>query len=172
MYGPYPIIAKEGHSYRLKLPNYMKIYDVLHADRLRKSPDNPLLGQVQPEEPPVEINSQLEWIVQEILDSKVDRRSRGARQRLLYKAKWVGWDPNDQYYPARNFVNSAQLIKEYHERYPGKPGPPMRLEAWLEAEKKDEILDRVEEDDFVALAQPNRRSSRVREIGKSTDLGT
>ena len=44
MSGPYKILAKEGHSYRLQLPSSMKIHPVFPADILRYNLDNPLPG--------------------------------------------------------------------------------------------------------------------------------
>jgi hypothetical protein len=42
--GPFKIIEIIGHSYRLKLLISYKVWPVFHADRLRKDPENPLLG--------------------------------------------------------------------------------------------------------------------------------
>ena len=54
--GPYKIIGMKRHSYVLELPENMKMNNVFHADRLRKDPHNPLPGQEQPPEDPVEVN--------------------------------------------------------------------------------------------------------------------
>jgi len=43
--GPYEIIEKVGHSYRLKLPDSNHRHDVFAPDLLRKDPGDPLLGQ-------------------------------------------------------------------------------------------------------------------------------
>ncbi len=50
-----------GHSYRLKLPASYKVWPVFHADRLRKDPNNPLLGQVNKEQDATKVNGELEW---------------------------------------------------------------------------------------------------------------
>jgi hypothetical protein len=55
MEGPFEILEQVGHSFRLKLPDSMKIYPVLHADKLRKDPGNPLPGQFNPELPSLEL---------------------------------------------------------------------------------------------------------------------
>jgi hypothetical protein len=44
MAGPWPVLAKEGHSYRVQLPALMKINPVFLASSLRLDPNNPLLG--------------------------------------------------------------------------------------------------------------------------------
>ena len=58
--GPFKIAEIVGHSYRLELPTSYKIWPILHADRLRKDPSNPLPGQVNREPDAIEINGELE----------------------------------------------------------------------------------------------------------------
>ena len=45
MVGPYPILAKEGYSFRVWLPALIKIYPVFALNLLYKDKNNPLLGQ-------------------------------------------------------------------------------------------------------------------------------
>ena len=45
MLGPFPVVEKVGHSYKLLLAPTMKIHDVFHPSLLRKAPQDPLLGQ-------------------------------------------------------------------------------------------------------------------------------
>ena len=66
----------------------MRMYDVFHADRLRKASAEPLPGQIEPEEPAVEVNGHPEWPVQEILDSGL------FYGRLQYRAAWLAHDPD------------------------------------------------------------------------------
>jgi hypothetical protein len=47
----------------------MRMYNVFHANRLRKASTNPLLGQVEPKEQLIKINGYPKWLVQEILNS-------------------------------------------------------------------------------------------------------
>ena len=53
MIGPYRVEELIGSACRLKLPASMKIHDVFHTTLLRKTADDPLLGQVN--EPPSSI---------------------------------------------------------------------------------------------------------------------
>jgi len=49
MEGPYEILEQVGYSFRLKLPELIRIYPVFYAEKLYKDPGNPFLGQVNPE---------------------------------------------------------------------------------------------------------------------------
>ena len=153
MYGPYPIIAMKGHSYQIQLPPYMHMHDVFHADRLRKAATETLPGQIEPEEEPIEVDGSPEWSVEEILDSRI------YRGRLQYKTSWTGCDPDPTWYNARGFLGAPQKVKEYHQTYPEKAGPPLRLDAWLQAYEAGEHLEVTEEDDKAVnkLAQSKVR---------------
>src|SRR5271157_4116122 len=69
--GPFRITEKVGYSYRLDLPESIRIYPVIHADRLRLFRGNPLPGQEWEEPPPEEIDRELEYEVNEIVASRV-----------------------------------------------------------------------------------------------------
>jgi predicted aspartyl protease/transposase InsO family protein len=113
--GPFPIIEQVGHSYKLKLPNGSTIHDVFAPDVLSKDPNNPLPGQQPPEPPPDVIEGEREWEVQQILGSRLFKR------QLQYRVKWVGYDDDPAWYPAGNFVNSNDKVKEFHEENPTAP---------------------------------------------------
>ena len=51
--GPFEILEQVGHSFRLKLPRSSKVHLVFYAEKLRKDPNNPLLGQANPNPPPL-----------------------------------------------------------------------------------------------------------------------
>jgi len=44
MDGPYEILEQIGHSFKLKLPESIKVHPVFYTKKLRKDPKNPLLG--------------------------------------------------------------------------------------------------------------------------------
>ena len=63
------------------------------------------------------------------------------RRRLQYQVKWIGFGEDRTWYPATNFKGSPHRIRDYHQRYPGRPGPLRRLQEWPKAweEGFDEI---------------------------------
>ncbi|KGY14979.1 hypothetical protein PABG_12091 [Paracoccidioides brasiliensis Pb03] len=140
--GPFEIIEKIGNSYKLELPDSMKIHPVFFPDKLRKAADNPLPGQVNVTPDPVKIEGENEWEVEKVLASRI---SRG---KLQYRVKWPGFDDDSTWYPAPNLKGSPHLVREFHAANPMKAGPPKRLSNWLEAWEKDDYLA-DEADDFL-----------------------
>ncbi|SOV04857.1 uncharacterized protein UDID_17215 [Ustilago sp. UG-2017a] len=110
-----------SHAYRLQLPPSMKIHNVFHVDRLEPYVANTIPNRVQPPPPPVEIESDLEYEVKQILDSKVDHRYRDP---LFYLVRWVGYGPDhNSWEPASNLTHASNLITEFHTANPTHPSP-------------------------------------------------
>ena len=81
MAGPWEILAKKGHSYRIKLPESMKIYLVFSAEYLRRDLGNLLPGQKNAPPPPIQVTADKEYKVQEIIAVKL------IQDKFVYKAK-------------------------------------------------------------------------------------
>jgi len=126
MAGPYTILEKVGNAFRVQLPDSIKVHPVFAANKLRKAASDPLPGQKNNPPPPIEVSGEQEWEVEKILNSRLSRNT------LQYQVSWVGYDPDPTWYPAWDFVGSPQLLKEFHEAYPTRPGPPKYLDEWLE----------------------------------------
>ena len=140
--GPFKILERRGHSFRLDLPPQMKIHDVISPDKLRKSANDPLSGQVV--EPPdaFEINGEQEWEVEKVLASRLYRK------KLQYRVTWLGWDEDLTWYPAQNFKGSPHLIRDFHNANKSKPGPPRNLDNWLQAWEKGQDLPDIPDDNL------------------------
>ena len=88
--GSYKITELVGSSYRLDLPAFMRIHDVFHPSLLRPATKAPLPDQPNDLPPPVVVNDEEEWEVDNILDAKKHGR------RVLFKVKWKGYDEDKQ----------------------------------------------------------------------------
>lgn len=133
--GPYNILAKGGYAYRLDLPDSVKVKPVFFPDKLRRAvKSDPLTGQIADPPPPIKVNDQQEWEVDEIVDVRL------RYSKLHYKAKWVGIE-DDWWYPAGDYKNAPDKLISFRKRYPSLPGPPVRLPIWLDAALNDQFID-------------------------------
>ncbi|MDA4119333.1 MAG: reverse transcriptase domain-containing protein [Thaumarchaeota archaeon] len=130
--GPYEVVKRIGHSFRLKLPGDSERHEDVPAEYLRRDPDNPLPGQHQEPPLPITYNTEPEWEVEKVL------HSRRFRRRLQYQVKWEGLDHDPTYYNADNFKHAPQAIRTFHEEYPKAIGPPANLSYWIDCYLKDE----------------------------------
>jgi transposase InsO family protein len=145
MAGPFKIIEQIGHSFKLQLPESIKVHPVFHADRLRKDPENPLPGQTNPNPGPLQVNDQEEYEVQEVLAVKL------VRKKLRYRIKWKGWDDDPDWYSASALSNSPVELRRFHIANPERPGPPKNLQYWLACAENDLYPEPRNDDD-----QPER----------------
>lgn len=141
MAGPFRVLRSVGHAFELDLPSSMQIHPIFSPDKLRKAAMDPLPGQANEAPPPINIQGEDEWLVENIIASKM---SRG---RLFYRVKWEGYDHDPVWYPASNFRGSPHKIQSFHHEYPNQPGPPRRLDVWLRYWNTDQPLDDHPDDD-------------------------
>jgi len=107
-HGAYGVKKKVGtHTYRLDLQNTMRIHNVFHVSLLDLAANNPLEGQIIPPPPQVDVEGQVEWQVQEGLDSKF------VRNRLGYLVKCEGYDETT-WEPAES-INDLKAGDEFHQ---------------------------------------------------------
>jgi hypothetical protein len=114
--GPFPIERQVGNNaYRLRLPASMnRLHPVFNVVKLTAATDDPIPGRRFPPPPlPEIIDGEEEWVVEEILDSKVINR------KLRYLVKWKdfgiehnSWEPWDD-------VHAPELVAEFYRNHPG-----------------------------------------------------
>ena len=118
--GRFKVLERIGtHAYKLELPPTMKVHPVFHVSLLEPVATDPLPGQVQPPPPPVIVDGDLEWEVEEILDSRRKPKKGG---KLQYYVKWYG-EHQPTWEPASYLQHASKLIRKFHEQYPKKPRP-------------------------------------------------
>jgi hypothetical protein len=106
----------------------MNIHPVMSPDKLRKSANDLLPGQVNQPEDPVEIAGDLEYEVKDIL--AVQKRWK----KLEYWVKWQGYEDKDlEWYPLSDLKGAPHKLKAFHLAHPQLPGPPLKLDEWIKA---------------------------------------
>jgi len=121
--GRFKILAKIGTSaYKLALPPSMAIQNTFHISLLGPYQDNRFPSQSKEPPPPIQIEGEDEYELEEIIDSRLHYN------KLQYRAKWKGYSPEHDkvMYPAENFNNAEHTVQRFHRRYPRKPGVDTR----------------------------------------------
>jgi len=79
---------------------------------------HPFPGRTQPPPPPVELEDDVEWEVEEILDSRIQRG------KIQYLVHWLGYGPHERTWePPDHLSNATEAVAEFHQRYPNRPAP-------------------------------------------------
>ena len=114
--GPFPIEQKVGNgAYRLKLPLSMKrIHPVFNVVKLTPAPIDPIAGRwIAPPPLPEIVDGEEEWVVEDILDSKVINR------KLRYLVKWKDFGVEHNLWEPWENIHAPNLVAEFHRRHPG-----------------------------------------------------
>jgi len=116
--GPFEIERQVGLlAYRLKLPHRLRqLHPVFNVVKLSAAPDNPILGRkpLAPP-PPIVIDREPEWEVEEILDSRWHQR------RFQFLIKWKGFSREHNSWAAASDVKALDLVAEYYRKHPTAP---------------------------------------------------
>jgi len=116
--GPFKILAKIGESaYMLDLPLSMRIHNTFHISLLELYRDDKFSSQrIQPP-PPIIIEGEPEYELEEIIDSRLHYG------KLQYRAKWTGYAPEHDkvWYPYEDLENAGIAERQFPQGYPGKP---------------------------------------------------
>jgi len=116
--GPFEIKCQVGPlAYRLKLPHGLRqLYPVFNVVKLSATLDNLIPGRKpQALPPPIVVDGELEWEVEEVLDS------RWYRRRFQFLIKWKGFSREHNSWKVASNVKVPDLIVEYYRKHPATP---------------------------------------------------
>jgi hypothetical protein len=111
--GPYPITAKiSSHAFRLGLPiDLQQIHPVFHVSLLEPSTPN-TIPKRHPDPPPtIQIASEEEYEVEQILDSRIRRK------KLEYLVQWKGYENTPEsttWEPEKNVLQAPRKISDFY----------------------------------------------------------
>ena len=87
------------------------VHPVFHVSRLAEYRTD---GRCQPPPPPIELEGELEYEVEKILDKRT--RKVGRRNRLEYLIQWRGYDhAHDSWEPVSNLLHCRESIQAYED---------------------------------------------------------
>jgi len=101
-------------AYRLKLPHRIRqLHLVFNVIKLSTTPEDPILGKKpQAPLPPIIVDGEEEWEVEEILNSRWHWR------RFQFLVKWKGFSREHNSWEIASDVKAPDLIMEYYQKYP------------------------------------------------------
>uniref|UniRef100_A0A8C5FL38 Gypsy retrotransposon integrase-like protein 1 n=1 Tax=Gadus morhua TaxID=8049 RepID=A0A8C5FL38_GADMO len=117
--GPYVISGIINPcAIKLKLPPALNVHPVFHVSLLKPVSASILNPPSEPPPPPWLIDDHPAYSVRELLD--VRRRGRG----FQFLVDWEGYGPEERSWVSRSFILDPELIREFYERFPDRPGGP------------------------------------------------
>jgi len=146
--GPFEIECQVGLlAYCLKLPHGMRqLHPAFNVVKLSATPDNPIPGRKpRAPPPPIVVDGELEWEVEEVLDS------RWYRRRFQFLIKWKGFSRDHNSWEAAFDVKAPDLVTEYYQKHPAAP----RYICWK---------------DFDTLFKPRTIASRCSNLERGVNV--
>jgi len=93
-----------------------QLHLVFNVVKLTPALDDPITGQkTEDHPPPIVIDGEVEWEVEEILDSRWHQR------RFQYLIKWKGYGREHNSWESASEVSAPELTVEFYRKHPGAP---------------------------------------------------
>ena len=93
-----------------------QLHSVFNVVKLTLALEDLITGRrMKDHPPPIVIDGEVEWEVEEILDSHWHRR------RFQYLIKWKGYGREHNSWESTSEVSTPELIAEFHRKHPGAP---------------------------------------------------
>ena len=110
--GPFKVKARVStNAYELELPASVRLHPVFNVSQLRPyhDPSARFPGRIIDPQPPVVVDGEEEYEVEEIISH------RNARRRREYLVKWAGYSSLDNtWVPLSNLKNAQEKVDRYH----------------------------------------------------------
>ena len=91
-----------------------RLHPVFNVVKLTPAPPDPIVGRHTPPPPlPEIINGEEEWVVEEILDSRMMNR------KLRYLVKWKDFGTEHNSWEPWDNIHAPELTMDFHRRHPG-----------------------------------------------------
>ena len=117
--GPYPVQNRVGkNAYRLSLlPSMKRLHPVFNVVKLSLASPDPIVGRhPNPPPPPELIEGEEEYVVEEVLDSRMYRR------KLQYLVKWEGYGVEENTWEdSHNLDHAPEKVAEFHAKNTAAP---------------------------------------------------
>jgi len=113
--GPFEVECQIGPSaYHLKLPHRIRqLHPVFNVVKLSAVLEDPIPGRkLQALLPPIIVDEEPEWKVEEIFDSCWHRR------KFQFLIKWKGFSREHNSWEVASNVKAPDLVAEYYQKYP------------------------------------------------------
>ncbi|KAI0994582.1 hypothetical protein K3495_g13597 [Podosphaera aphanis] len=157
--GPFKVLEQVGNSWKLDTPTSWRNQNVFHSRYLRKDANDPLPGEIVPPPEAINIGGDGEYEVDYV------EAARLVNKKLKYRIKFLGTDPDPEWYPASNLMGAPHKLREFHLTYPDLPGPLRRLNDWLQA-----FSDGMEDKQYLADDTPMNKSLRTSFFQRGGDM--
>jgi len=93
-----------------------QLHPVFNVVKLSAALEDPILGRrLQTPLPPIIVDGEEKWEVEEILDS------RWHRKRFQFLVKWKGFSREHNSWEAASDVKAPDLVVKYYRKYPAAP---------------------------------------------------
>lgn len=118
-FGPFKVtkvLSRAGYKLALT-PAFSKLHPVFHVSLLRRFHPDQIADRPDPDRPePEEVEGELEYEVEKILDSKINRW-----KKLEYLISFKGYGPEDNEWISAEAVHAEDLVEEFHRLNPHAP---------------------------------------------------
>jgi len=91
-----------------------RLHPVFNVVKLSLAPPDPIPGRrTSPPPLPEIVDGEEEWVVEEILDSRMVNR------KLCYLVKWEGFSVEHNSWESWDNVHAPELVADFYQRHPG-----------------------------------------------------